>query len=189
MQVVGVLEMPPRRSSRWTPHFKGAKGAPARVGGSPSDGLTRPAHLFAAPCPHGVPLVKIRSPPSDSHRSPPLRNDHHREVAVVMIGYFAEASSQPGPHRVAVGLPGESGRQTVPGTPFIPPGGDCEAVRLVATMANARPRGETAVAWTFGYRVTDMPGIDGAGTASAQETRKPRTRVARRSQFRSKDPS
>src|ERR1700728_4904747 len=43
------------RPTRWTTHLKGAKGAPAQVGGSPADGLKRPAHLFAAPCPHGVP--------------------------------------------------------------------------------------------------------------------------------------
>jgi hypothetical protein len=66
-----------RGESGWRTPLKGAKGAPARVVGppekTPSGGLMRPAHLFAAPCPppRCSPLAKVRSPPSDSHRSAP----------------------------------------------------------------------------------------------------------------------
>src|SRR5208283_946491 len=68
---------------------QGAKGAPVRAVGSPrispTDGLRRPAHLFAAPSPRGVPPVRIRSPSPDSHVGRPPLNDHHREVAVLMV--------------------------------------------------------------------------------------------------------
>jgi hypothetical protein len=108
--------------------LKGAKGAPARVAGPPENPRPtassgrRTSSLLLVP-PRCSPLVKVRSPPSDSHRSAPP-NDHHRVVAVLMNRYFVRALSQPGPHWVAVPLPGEGGRQTATGAPLSPPGGD-----------------------------------------------------------------
>jgi len=156
---------------------------------------TRPAHLFAAPCPHGVPPCE--SAPLrrtlTGRRSPP--NDRHREVAVLMIGYFAEALWQPRPDWVAVGLPGNGDRQTGAAAPFHPPGGDCGAAGRRLRFGRSRPpksivstaREASGVSgpWSPCHQ---RPSIDPAVPLTARETRNPGTRVARRTQFRSKDP-
>ncbi len=114
--------------------LKGAKGAPTRVVGPPGEISVRRPHGAGAPLrcslspPRCSPLVRVRSPPSDSHRSA-SPNDRHRVVAVLMDGYFAQDLSQPGPHWVAVALPGDRHRQTPGQRPLSPPGGGHEELR------------------------------------------------------------
>ena len=61
---------------------------------APTDGLVRPAHLFAAPSLPVFPLVRIRSPSAGLSPGRPPPNDHHREVAVLMRGTLHERLSQ-----------------------------------------------------------------------------------------------
>ena len=121
-----------RQSGRRGPQGSERCAGPGRR--SPGENSVVRPHEAGAPLrcslspPRCSPLVKVRSPPSDSHRSAPP-NDHHRVVAVLMDGYFAEALSQPGPHWVAVALPGHHLRQRAARRPLSPPGGDRGAAR------------------------------------------------------------
>jgi hypothetical protein len=172
--------------------LKGAKGAPARSSvpseNPPSGGLVgrRTSSLLLVP--RCSPLVRVRSPPSDPHQSPPSERPSPRGCCTDGR-YFAEALSQPGPHWVAAGLPGGGDRQTAPGTPLIPPGGDCggphgqvprptdrESAGGIGPLLHPRPPGRRAASMG---RVWPSP---------AQETRNQGTRVARRTQFWSEDP-
>lgn len=96
---------------------------------SPSDGLIEAdAPLRCSCCPPSVPpLVKVRSPPSDSHSVSPPSERHSPRGCCTDNPYSAEHLSQPGPHWVAVGLPADRLRQTGLRGLFFPPGGDCEA--------------------------------------------------------------
>ena len=166
---------PRRVAGGWRPSpLKGAKGAPVRVVGSPGEISVRQPQEAGAPlrCSLSPTVFPPRESPLPSVGLPPVAppNDHHRVVAVLMNGYFAHDLSQPGPHWVAVALPGCCDRQTTSEWPLSPPGGDC---------------GRPWRRWASGRRAWIAP----RRPSAAQEIGNPRTRVARRTQFRSKDPS
>ena len=132
-----------RGSARAVP---GAKGAPARATGSPPGLLQPTARQAGAPLcrsvPPGVPPPRLRSPSSDSRLVAPLRNDHHRGVAVLMGVLCTRAvatGATLGCSRVAPGLRpgrGSSSLQQAPGpqarqrrAPSASPGADRERHR------------------------------------------------------------
>ena len=95
------------------------------------NGLGRPAHLFAAPCP-AVSPCENPFPFAGLSRGRPPPNDRHREVALLIGGYSAQPLSQPGPLWVAVRLLRTEScaefRHKWSGGPLFPPGGDCASI-------------------------------------------------------------
>ena len=133
------------------------------------------------------PPVRIRSPPSDSHRSPPSER-RHREAAVLKLVLCKSA--------VATGA--TLGCSRVARLRRSP-----DSYRKAVNPAGRRLRGSTRTGLPAngsglcrGHRPLSHPWPPGRRAARgaqacpspAQETGKPGTRVARRTQFWSKDP-
>jgi hypothetical protein len=198
--------------------LKGAKGAPAPVVGSPGENPVRRPHEAGAPLrcslspPTVFPLVKVRSPPSDSHWSAPPKRPSPcgcctddsvlctRAVATrATLGCSRVARKPPSPdscRRAVVPAgrrrrgdrdpPASAGRHPV-GRPGLARGQAVPSpLTRCRTAQRGRDRDPASPRRPPGHRGAS---IDPKCPSTAQETGTPRTRVARRTQFRSKDPS
>jgi hypothetical protein len=197
--------------------LQGAKGAPLRVVGSPgflrpTDSRCRRTFSLLLLSPHDVPPRESPLPSVGLPLGRPPQDDRHRVVAVLMMRTLDNGCGNEGDVGLRAGCPPGRQRQKAAEEPLIPPGGDRTA------LADAPPtlrRRSQELARSFIGRPFDAPARfvpprrrrmarrrapgpvrhgaaprrPSTGNAAARESLRPRTRVALRNRFRSKDPS
>jgi hypothetical protein len=162
------------------------KGAPARVIGSPriapADDGTGPAHLSTAaspgcsPCENPFPFIGL------PHGRPPP-NDHHREVAVLLMrSTLHNGRRNPGDFGLQIGCARTFFRHMRPIRALLPPGGDCAPSRpAVGRTAGTQGNGGTADHVSLPPRAgtsgTEPEQGEGARTRAGRVGERPGTRL------------